>query len=268
MSNIFNNFIKKQNKRKSSILQNIIKEYEDKINEYEKKMILNIIKLSEIYVREIMVPRVDVIAIDINSSLEEVFKIVVENSTSRLPVYDDNIDNIIGILHTKDLLNYITNKDTFNLSKIIRTPYFVPEYKTINELLVELREKRIHLAIVVDEYGCMAGIVCLEDIIEKIVGEIRDEFDDEGEKIISIAENKYIIDARINIDELNEKLNIDLPSEQTDTLGGLLYMLIGKIPSINEKIDYKNYTFTIESILKRKIKKILLEIKEKEKDKS
>ncbi len=264
MSNIFK-FLKKNENKNSSILNQTLKEYETKINDYEKKMILNIIKLSEIYVREIMVPRVDVIAIDINSKLENIFKIVVENGVSRVPVYDENIDNIIGILHAKDLLNYITNKENFNLSKIIRQPYFIPEYKTINELLVELREKRIHLAIVVDEYGGMSGIICLEDIIERIVGDIQDEFDEETEEIIKIEDNKYVIDARINLDELNEKLNIELPTKQTDTLSGFLYMLFGKIPSINEKIEYNNYTFTIESIIKRKIKKVLLEIREIEK---
>lgn len=261
MSSIFDKLIKTDKNNHHPSLHQIIKEYENKINEYEKKMILNIVELSEIYVREIMVPRVDVISIDINSSIEEILKIVADNGISRLPVYDENIDNIVGILHAKDLLNYIRDKNNFSLSKIIRQPYFVPEYKTINELLVELREKRIHLAIVVDEYGGMAGIVCLEDIIERIVGEIQDEFDDETDEIIKIDENKYVINARINIDELNERLSLNIETDKADSLSGFLYMLFGKIPSVNEKIEYKNYVFTIESIIKRKIKKVLLEIK-------
>lgn len=262
MSNIFDNIMKmKKEKNNKSSLHQIIKDYENKINDYEKKMILNIVELSEIYVREIMVPRVDVISIDINSNIDEILKIVTENGISRLPVYNENIDNIIGILHVKDLLNYVKKRDNFNLLEIIRTPYFIPEYKTINELLIELREKRIHLAIVVDEYGGMAGIVCLEDIIERIVGEIQDEFDDESEDIIRIDENKYIINARISINDLNDKLSLNIDTEKTDSLSGFLYMLFGKIPSINEKIEYENCIFTIESIVKRKIKRVLLEIK-------
>ena len=175
-SKILKNLFSKNNDEEEPPLSDLFKNYEKKITDYDKKMIINIIQLSDITVKGIMVPRVDVISIDSNRNIKEIIKIVADKGHSRLPVYDKNIDNIIGILHTKDLLKFF-NKDTnFDIHKIIRLPLFVPESKMINDLLSELRENKNHLAIVVDEYGGMAGIVCLEDIIEKIVGEIQDEF--------------------------------------------------------------------------------------------
>ncbi|MCK4795822.1 MAG: HlyC/CorC family transporter [Spirochaetes bacterium] len=223
-------------------------------------MIVNIIRLSNISVKEIIVPRVDVVSIDSKSEIDDIIKIVDEKGHSRLPVFNENIDNIVGILHSKDLLKYFTRKSDFKISKIMRSPLFIPESKMINDLLVELREKKNHLAIVVDEYGGMSGIVCLEDIIEKIVGEIQDEFDDEVEDVIQLEENTFLINARITIEELNEKLGTDFHEEEIDTLGGLIFMIFGKIPIKNEKIKYNNYIFTVEAISGRTIKTIKMQI--------
>ena len=257
-------FHKKGDKNIEISLIQKIKENENKITDYDKKMILNIIELSDISVKEIMVPRVDVVALNINSDIDEIIKIVDSKGRSRLPVYNDNIDNIVGILHAKDLLKYNTNKTNFNLSKIVREPYFIPESKIINDLLIEFREKRIHLAVVVDEYGGMSGIVCLEDIIEKIVGDIQDEFDNEMAEIRQINENTYLVDARISLEELNERLGLEINNDDIDTLGGLIYVIFGKIPVKNDIIEYNGIVFTIESITGRKIKKIKMEILDKE----
>ncbi|HNZ26512.1 MAG TPA: hemolysin family protein [Spirochaetota bacterium] len=257
-------FMKEKNQGKTPVkpLHIKIKEIESSFNDYDKKMIENIISLGEISVKEIMVPRIDVVLINKNSAIEEIIKIVDEKGRSRLPVYNDNIDDIVGVLHAKDLLKYFTKNRDFDLSNILREPYFVPESKIIKDLLIEFREKKIHLAIVVDEYGGMSGIVCLEDIIENIVGEIQDEFDNESEDIIKIDDNKYLIDGKTSLEDLNEALNLDIENDDIDTVGGLLYMLFGKIPSKNESIQYKNLKFSVESILDRKIKKVKLEIEE------
>jgi len=248
----------KENKDDYSFLQSI-KNVESSLTDYDKKMVLNILDLKNYTVKEIMVPRVDVVSINIKSEVTEIMKIVDENGRSRLPVYDDNLDNIVGVLHAKDLIKYFLKKQNFDLSKIIRFPFFVPESKNIKDLLVELKERKTHLAIVVDEYGGMAGIVCFEDIIEKIVGDINDEFDKDVEEFIIIGENKYLVDPRITLDELNLKLGASFEADEIDTLGGLIFIIFGKIPSKNDKIEYNNYLFTIESISGRKIKKVKIE---------
>lgn len=258
-------FSKNNNDEDDPPLSQIFKKYENEINEYDKKMIYNIISLSNINVKDVMVPRVDMVAVDTNSDIKDIINIVAGKGHSRLPIYDDNIDNIIGILHSKDLLKFFTRENDFNLSKIIRPPLFVPESKMINDLLIEFREKRIHLAIVVDEYGGVSGIVCLEDIIEKIVGKIQDEFDNEVDEIIEIENGKYLINPRITLDILNFRLGTNFQDEEVDTLGGLIYRFFGKIPNKNEKIQRDNYIFTIESISKRQIKSIKMEFINKQK---
>lgn len=270
-NSFFSKIFTKGNEEEEPPLSELFKKYGNKIAEYDKKMIINIIQLSNISVKEVMVPRVDVVSIDTNSDIKDIIKIVAEKGHSRLPVYENNnIDNIIGILHSKDLLKYFTKESDFNISKIVREPLFVPESKMINDLLIELREKRNHLALVVDEYGGMSGIICLEDIIEKIVGDIQDEFDNEADEIQRLDENTYLINPRISLEDLNERLNTNFNEEEIDTLGGIIFMALGKIPTKNETINYNGYKFTIESISGRKIKKVKMEIldgnNEKDKD--
>lgn len=263
---IFTKLFSKKNIDEDPLLSCIFKKYVKKINDYGKKMISNIIQISDITVKEIMIPRIDVTSIEINSNIQEIIKLINEKGYSRLPVYDKNIDNIVGILHTKDIFKYFNKESNFDIQKLIRVPIFVPESKMINDLLLEFRERKNHLAIVVDEYGGMAGIVCLEDIIEKIVGEIQDEFDNEVDDIQKIDDNIFLVNPRISLEKLNERLNTDFHEEEIDTLGGIIFMLFGKIPAKNEKIHYKNYILTVESISARKIKSVKIEILNKKKE--
>ncbi len=224
------------------------------------KMIKNIVDLKEFTVKEIMVPRVDVTSISKDSKLEDILNMLSAKIFSRLPVYDEKIDNIIGILHTKDLLKSLSAPNGFILQNEFRPAFFVPETKYISTLLIELRERKSHMAIVVDEYGGMSGIITLEDIVEKIIGDIQDEFDNEIDDIITVSENTFIINPRLTIEEMNDQLATNLTVEEIDTLGGLMFMLFGKIPLKGEKVSYNNLNFTIESITGRNIKAIKLEI--------
>lgn len=257
--NIFSKLFSKNTEDDDPPLSQYIKNFEKTITDYDKKMILNIIQMSNISVKEVLVPRIDVVSINSQSDIKEIIDIVSENGHSRLPVYDDNIDNIIGILHSKDLLKYFTKENNFDIKKILRPCLFIPESKMINDLLIEFREKKIHLAIVVDEYGGMSGIVCLEDIIEKIVGEIQDEFDNEVDDILKVGENSYLINPRIYLKDLNERLETNFQEEEIDTLGGLIFMLFGKIPAKNDNMEYKGYLFTVEGISGRMIKSIRMD---------
>jgi magnesium and cobalt transporter len=219
-----------------------------------REMIKGIIELSDSVVREVMVPRTDVVFISLASSLKDLIPLVVESGHSRFPVYQETLDNIMGILYAKDLLRSLTReKKDFSLEKIIRKPYFVPESKKLNSLLKEFRRRKVHIAVVVDEYGGTSGIVCLEDIIEEIVGEIQDEFDKETADIIEIGEGVYLCEARINLEDLNERLRLSLPTGDSDTLGGFVFDLFGKIPIINEKVVYNNIEFIVQRMEGRKI---------------
>ncbi len=253
-------------KRKISFFEKILgKNGEDeeenlkKLDLEEKDMIKGVVKLSETTVKEVMVPRIDVVLLPIDVSTDELLKTMAECGHSRVPIYRETIDDIVGILYAKDLLRYLiennreTKSEEINLEKLMRTPYFVPESKRIDSLLKEFKRRKVHIAIVVDEYGGTSGIVCLEDIIEEIVGDIQDEFDNEVEEIVKISDNTYVCDARVNIEDLNAKLNLNLPEENFDTLGGFVFDLLGKIPVKYEKVKYKNIDFIINNMEGHKI---------------
>ncbi len=268
-NNLFKSIFKKDGTEEPPApLYTIIKKVEEQIEPYERNMILNIVKYMDATVKDIIVPRVDVISVSLNAEIDDIIKLLDDNGISRLPVYDGTPDNVVGILHAKDILKYFTKREDFNLSSIVRPPLFVPESKKINDLLWELREKKTHLAIVVDEYGGMSGLLALEDIIEKIVGNIQDEFDKESESIVKIDDKTYVVNPRINIWELNDEIGTNINEEDIDTLGGLIFMLSGNIPKKNDKIKYKNYLFTVETIDDRKLKKIKIEILDDEEDES
>ena len=252
-------FPKKTPNELESLIQQL-KSSNTTLNDYSRKMISNIIDLNDITVKDIMVPRVDVVSLNINSDIEDIIALVDTKGRTRLPVYDDNLDNIIGILHAKDLLKYFNKENKFDLSKNLRTAYFVPESKLIGDLLVEFREKRIHLAVVVDEYGGMSGIVCMEDIIEKIVGQIQDEFDNETDEIIEVDKNIFLVDAHITLEDLNDRLGINIKNDDVDTLGGVVYSIFGRIPIKNDSIISNNIRYTITNISGRKLKRVKLEI--------
>jgi magnesium and cobalt transporter len=254
-------------RRKSSRFEEMIRENETEIEEDEREMIRGVFGLGETPVKTIMVPRTDVVSVSIDMPFDEIAGTVIKSGHSRIPVYKNTIDNVIGFLYAKDLLSLIYKKKNgdLDINKILRPVLFVPEGKMIDDLLKELRQKRVHIAVVVDEYGGMAGIVCLENILEEIVGEIHDEYDvNEEEDIVKVAPNTYVLDARTQIVELNEELNVNLPLNGTDTVGGFVFNLFGKIPEMNEKITYGNIDFKVERIEGRQIKKVRIFIKEPE----
>ncbi len=235
--------------------------YDRDLNVEEKEMIKGVVDLAEKDAKDIMVPRTDVVFIPSNMSKEEILDLVAESGFSRFPVYEETIDNVIGILYVKDLLRAIVKKDEFVLENVLRKPYFIPDSKKINALFHDFRKKRVHIAVAVDEYGGVAGIICLEDILEEIVGEIQDEFDeDEVEDIIQTGPSTYLCDTRVSIDDLNEELKIKLPHEDYETLGGFVFDLFDKIPVKFEKKEYEGMTFIIQDVEGNKIKSVKIEL--------
>lgn len=245
-------------------LVNELKQTKREINRYEGNMILNILQLGEISVKEIMIPRVDVHSIPIHTPVKEAVKKITERGVSRLPVFDENQENVIGMIHAKDLLQIVFLEEQRELRSILRQPYFIPESKAINDLLAEMRQNKIPFAVVVDEYGTVSGIVTLEDIVEKIVGKIWDEFDDCGNEIVKVGEDTYLVNARMALAEINRTIGCNILMEDIDTLSGLIYTVLGRIPNLHETLVYQNYLFTIESISGRKIKKVKIKINQQE----
>ncbi|WP_024654195.1 hemolysin family protein [Borrelia persica] len=239
------------------------KDIEEK-SRFETSLLKNFNSLKETIVKEIMVPRISVIFIDYSLSKDDILKVVTSSNHSRFPVYKETIDDIIGIIHTKDILLHMWKKDFYeiDLRDIMRKVMFVPESKKIDSLLKEFQENHVHIAIVVDEYGGVSGLVTLEDILEEIVGDIQDEFDNELDEIVSLDDGSYLCTARVLIEDLNEKLGLCLPDGDFDTLGGFVYDLFGKIPLKNEKIEYNNLIFTIKNMHQRNIKVIKISQKE------
>ncbi len=229
------------------------------IEEDEKEMIFSIFEFNDTLAREIMVPRIDVTALDVTSSLTEAIDISLNKGFSRIPVYQDTIDDIIGLLYAKDLLRYLREGDTeIELKSLLRPAYFVPESKELDELLQEMRKQKIHLSIVVDEYGGMAGIVTIEDIIEEIVGEILDEYDVEEPFAQLLSENEAILNARIDLDDLNKLLGASFPTDEADTLGGLIYNELGKVPVKGDSVQIQGFCIKVISVLGRRINKVLV----------
>ncbi|MCD8431895.1 gliding motility-associated protein GldE [Tenacibaculum finnmarkense genomovar ulcerans] len=226
----------------------------------EQKILEGIVNFGNTETVQIMKPRTDVCAIADNTSYEEVLKTILKNGYSRNPVYHENIDTIIGVLYAKDLLAYLHEK-TFEWQNLIRAPFFVPENKKLDDLLAEFKEKKMHLAIVVDEYGGTSGIVTLEDVIEEIVGDINDEFDDDDLTYSKLDEHNYIFEGKITIKDFCRVLDDDDEKFETlkgesETLAGFILEISGKFPKKGEKINFSNYTFTIEALDKKRIKQI------------
>ncbi len=225
------------------------------LEEDEKNMINSIFEFGEKTAKEIMVPRVDMMTIPEDISTKELFEFINENNFSRIPVYKENVDNITGILYIKDLLHHIKSpEDSLNISRILREVTFIPESKDISDLLKMFQREKTHIAIVVDEYGGTSGMITLEDIIEEIVGEIQDEFDEDERLYRKINDTTYEFDAKIPVDELNEILNMDLPEDEDyESLGGYLYDLFGEVPETGDRKTYGEYTYTILSVQKQRI---------------
>jgi len=233
---------------------------QDSLNEEKEDMIRGVVDLSDTAVKEVMIPRIDVDFIPLDMETEELLERVAESGHSRFPVYDESIDNVVGILYVKDLINSFAKKEPIDLEKIIRKPFFVPESKRIDSLLREFKRRHVHIAVAVDEYGGISGIVCMEDIIEEIVGDIQDEFDNEGEDIASIGEGLWLCDARVDMDDLAEYLHTELPSDEFETLGGFVFDLFGKIPVRYEKVRWKNFDFIVQDMDGHKINTVKIAV--------
>lgn len=231
------------------------------LEDNEHELIKNVFDFNERVVKNIMVPRTKISGIELNTSKEEVVETIIGEGYSRMPVYDEIIDKIIGIIHAKDVLPLLAGHKEWALSDIIRKPYFVPETKKINDLLSELQQKRIQIAIVIDEFGGTAGMVTLEDIVEEIVGEIQDEYDEEKPTVEKISENEFIINAYATVYDVNEHLPHDLPEDEDfDTVGGLVSHAFGKIPEVGDSEECYGYLFTILKKTEQNIETIKLEL--------
>lgn len=231
----------------------------------EKSMLQGIIRFGDETVKEIMTSRQDVVDLDIKSNFEEVLQCVVENNYSRIPVYQDNSDNIRGVLYIKDLLPHLNKQKTFRWQSLIRPPYFVPEMKKIDDLLREFQDNKVHIAIVVDEFGGTSGIVTLEDILEEIVGEINDEYDEEEKAYTRLSRNTYIFEGKtllsdfVKILELNDD-ELDEVAGEADTLAGLLLEIKGDFPKVHETLSYGRFKFEVLQIEERRIAKVKVTI--------
>jgi gliding motility-associated protein GldE len=239
---------------------------ENDTNEEEKRILRSIVEFGNIQVKEIMKSRVDVTAIEQNTDFNEVRKTVISCGYSRIPIFKENFDTILGILYIKDLLPFL-EREEFDWMKLIRTPFFVPEGKMIDDLMKEFQEKKTHLAVVVDEYGGTSGIVTLEDIIEEIVGDINDEFDDDGIQFSKLDNTNYIFEGKTSLNDVLKTIDgeIDFFDDikgESDTLAGLILEMKGDIPKHEEQLVYKQYTFTVESVDKTRVKRIKITIDE------
>jgi CBS domain containing-hemolysin-like protein len=230
----------------------------DQIEESEKEMITSILEMDETVVREVMVPRIDMLALDETSTVDEAISAIIGAGHSRIPVYEESVDQIVGVLYAKDILRLMHSERTEeSLRSLLRPAYFVPLSKNVKTLLAEMRKHRVHIAIVVDEYGGTAGLVTIEDILEEIVGEIQDEYDSAEEVLIQRSgEQGYLINARLDIWSLAKLLDIDIEDEDADTAGGLVFGLLGHVAQPGESTEYQGWRFTVLEVDGRRIDRL------------
>lgn len=232
-------------------------EEEGLINEAENEMIRSIFTLRDMVVREIMVPRTDMACVPVDATLREVLSAIIACGHSRIPVFDGTIDNIVGLIYAKDLLKYWGMAESaVGMRRIMRSPYFIPETKNLEELLHDFRKKRVHIAIVIDEYGGTSGLVTIEDLLEQIVGDIQDEYDLEEEWLEEQPDGSVVVDARLPIEELEGHFGIEVEREKFDTVGGLIFHLTGRIPAIGEEVSTDAIRLAVLEADERKITKV------------
>jgi putative hemolysin len=233
-------------------------EQEGIVEQEEREMIHGILEMTDKSVREVMLPRVDVVAAESTDSIADVIKVIIEHGYSRIPIYEESIDNIVGVVYAKDLLRHgVVGDDQRPLTEIARQPYFTPEAKHVGELLREMKERKVHMAVVVDEHGGTAGIVTFEDLIEEIVGPIRDEYDmREVEELQIVSDHEVVVSARYPVDDLKEALAIEVPDVEADTVGGLVYEELGEIPKVGATIQLGVATLTVEAIRRQSIQTV------------
>jgi putative hemolysin len=233
-------------------------EQEGIVEQEEREMIHGILEMTDKTVREVMVPRVDVVAVEATETIADVIKVIIEYGYSRIPIYEDNVDNIVGVVYAKDLLRHgVIGDDQRALKEVAREPYYTPEAKHVGELLREMKERKVHIAVVVDEHGGTAGIVTFEDLIEEIVGPIRDEYDmREVEELQIISDHEVVVSARFPVDDLKEALDLEVPDVEADTVGGLVYERLQEIPKVGATIQLGTATLTVESVRRQGIQTV------------
>lgn len=229
----------------------------------QRRMLHGIFDLSETRVRDVMIPRTEVAGVDVSANFHEVLQVVRETHHSRFPVFSDSLDNIVGVVHSKEVLDFIDRTEGFALADLCRKPYFVPESKRIALLLQSFRQKREHLAIVVDEYGGVEGIVTLEDVVEEIVGEIHDEYDIEEVDFRQLGPGRYLVDASVSLRSVNRRFQLGLPEEHVTTLAGYLLQLLGRIPSEGESCEAEGILFQVKRMEERRIEEVVMVFPEK-----
>jgi len=232
-------------------------EQEGVLEEEEREMIHNVFELADTAVREVMVPRIDMVTVEADASVDEAIELILQGGKSRIPVFEGSVENIIGVLYAKDLLRLAASqRRPGTIKDLVRPAYFVPESKHADDLLRELQQKRVHMAIVVDEYGAVAGLVTIEDLVEEIIGDIQDEYDREEQLFERLSDDEYIIDPKISLDDFNELVDTDLASEDFDTLGGYIYAQLDKIPTVGDVVTYQDLTITVLSTKGRRVTRV------------
>jgi len=222
-------------------------------------LIHSIFEFGDTVVREVMVPRPDMVTIDSSSDLAEALDVILKAGYSRIPIFEGDNDNIVGLLYAKDLMKRMHENDgPTRVSALGRAPAFIPEQKKVSELLREMQKERVHMAIVVDEYGGTAGLVTIEDLIEEIVGEIVDEYDQEEPLVEPLGGDRLRVDAKMPIDEINELLDVELPHDEWDTVGGLVFGLVGRVPVPGETVRLNGLSFKAERVTGRRIQKVVV----------
>ncbi len=233
-----------------------VSEEEGVLENVEKEMIFNVFDFADLQVKDVMVQRVDVSALDSEATYDDVLKLIKEEQFSRIPIYNQTIDDIIGILNVKDLLMLENPRENFKMEKYIREPYYTFEFKKIVELFKEMKKERNHIAVVLDEYGGTGGIITIEDLIEEIVGDIEDEYDDANTSIEVIKDNEYIVDGSVRLHDIGDLIGIDMESDEFDSVGGLIIGELGRMPEEKEEIECDSMKFIVENIDKNRIKKV------------
>lgn len=221
-------------------------------------MIFNIFDFVDLQVKDVMVQRVDIVAVDEEATYDEVMDIIKSEQFSRIPVYSETIDNVIGVINVKDFAMVENIREDFNVTKYVREPFYTFEFKKIVELFKEMKKARNHIAVVLDEYGGTVGLVTIEDLVEEIVGEIEDEYDEEDNSIEVIKENEYVVDGSARLHDISELLGVDIDSEEFDSVGGLMIGALGRMPEEKEEVVSNDITFIAEEIDKNRIKKVRL----------
>jgi CBS domain containing-hemolysin-like protein len=234
-----------------------IEDAEGEIEDEERKMIRAVFDLEETAVREIMTPRTDFVAAEADANVDDVVRLIISRGFSRIPLYEDNLDNIVGIVYAKDLFRYLAEgRMPKQLRDIARPAFFVPESKRLDDLLTDMRKQRVHMAIVVDEYGGTAGLVTIEDLVEEIVGEIEDEYDRIEHPIVRISDDEALLDGRVSVYDLNELFNAEIEAEDFDTVGGCVFHMLGRVPTVGDVVHADGLTLTVLSVDGHRVRRV------------